>query len=103
MVGGNPNSWGTGGPGYTFNTELVANLNFDSRGVLGMARSQSMSSNGSQFFITLAAAGHLDDVYTVFGKVTEGDAVLDMIKRGMPPGFTDPTRMKTVNICQKPR
>lgn len=101
------NTWGTGGPGYTFNTELVMSLNFDSRGVLGMARSQSMSSNGSQFFITLAAASNLDQMYTVFGKVTEGDAVLDMIKRGDAQNnglvLTNPTRMKTVNICQKPR
>jgi peptidylprolyl isomerase len=100
-VGGPPASWGTGGPGYMFNTELVMSLNFDSRGVLGMARAQSMGSNGSQFFITLAPTPNLDQMYTVFGKVTEGDAVLDMIVRGMPPNFTNPTRMKTVNICQK--
>lgn len=112
--GGDPNtvdkpssSWGTGGPGYMFGTEFDAALKFDSRGVLGMARSTSMNSNGSQFFITFAAQPSLDMMYTVFGKVTEGDAVLDMIKRGNPNAngavSADPTRMKTVNICQKPR
>lgn len=109
--GGDPNSvdkpsntWGTGGCGYTFNTELVMTLNFDARGVLGMARSQSMSSNGSQFFITLAPTPNLDQMYTVFGKVVEGDAVLDMIKKGdqnINGGLVanNPTRMTNVHVC----
>jgi peptidylprolyl isomerase len=100
-------TWGTGGPGYMYGTEFDPSLKFDSKGVLGMARSTSMTSNGSQFFITFAAQPSLDMMYTVFGKVTEGDAVLDMIKRGNPNAngavTADPTRMKTVNICQKPR
>jgi peptidylprolyl isomerase len=106
--GGDPNTvdkpnatWGTGGPGYTFGLEVNANLNFDARGVLGMARSTSPNSNGSQFFITFAAAANLNQMYTVFGKLTEGDAVLDLIKRGEPPGFTTPSRMTEVHICQK--
>ncbi len=102
------NTWGTGGPGYTFSVEIVNGLNFDSRGVLGMARGPSPDSNGSQFYITLAAASNLNGMYTVFGKVTEGDAVLDTIKRGDPMVMnglvsTNPTRMTTVNICEKPR
>jgi cyclophilin family peptidyl-prolyl cis-trans isomerase len=96
-----PNTWGTGGPGYMFGLEIVPALNFDSRGILGMARTMDPNSNGSQFFITLAAATNLDGMYTVFGKVVEGDAVLDMIKRGMGATFTDPTRMQIVRICQK--
>lgn len=109
--GGDPNTvdkpsgtWGTGGPGYMFGTELVQSLNFDSRGVLGMARAQSMDSNGSQFFITLAAASNLNQMYTVFGKVTEGDSVLDMIKRGTGMNglvTMNPTRMTEVHICAK--
>jgi peptidylprolyl isomerase len=95
------NTWGTGGPGYTFGLEVNPNLNFDSRGVLGMARSTSPNSNGSQFFVTFTPQTGLNQMYTVFGKLTEGDAVLDMIKRGMPPGFTDPTRMKEVHVCEK--
>ena len=111
--GGDPNTvdkpvgtWGTGGPGYQFGLEIVNGLNFDSRGVLGMAHANMPDTNGSQFFITLAAAASLDGMYTVFGKVTEGDAALAMIKLGPQPSGTvspDPTRMRTVNICQKPR
>lgn len=111
--GGDPNTvdkpsgtWGTGGPGYQFGLEIVSGLNFDSRGVLGMARASMPNTNGSQFFITLAAAASLNTMYTVFGKVTEGDATLDRIKRGAMPGgvvSVEPTRMQTVNICQKPR
>lgn len=101
-----PGTWGTGGPGYQFGLEIVSGLNFDSRGVLGMARAAMPNTNGSQFFITLAAASSLDNMYTVFGKVTEGDATLDRIKRGAMPGglvTVEPTRMQTVNICQKLR
>lgn len=109
--GGDPNTvdlppatWGTGGPGYQFGLELVNGLNFDARGVLGMARAMSPDTNGSQFFITLASQPGLDNNYTVFGKVSEGDGVLDLIKRGpMPDGVVTmaPTRMQTVHICEK--
>lgn len=95
------NTWGTGGPGYTFGLEVMPSLTFDARGVLGMARSSSPNSNGSQFFITFAPYAAGNQMYTVFGKVTEGDAVLDLIKRGAPPGFLDPTRMTEVHVCEK--
>lgn len=111
--GGDPNSvdspsgtWGTGGPGYKFGLEIVNGLNFDRRGALGMARAAMPDTNGSQFFITLEQASSLNGMYTVFGKVTEGDTTLDLIKRGpVPSGLVskDPTRMDTVHICQKPR
>ncbi len=82
--GGDPQSsnlalkdaWGTGGPGYSFRAENANGLNFDSAGVLGMARSASLDSQGSQFFITLAPANFLNGQYTVFGKVVEGSDVL---------------------------
>ncbi len=104
--GGDPNSldpdsssWGLGGPGYMFGTEIVSSLQFDSAGVVGMARGSSMNSNGSQFFITLAAAHSLDGQYTVFAKVTEGADLFSQIVRGEPPD--NPTRMTRVYIIYK--
>ena len=85
--------WGTGGCGYTFDTEVATGRTFDGPGVLGMARSDSRTSNGSQFFITLTAQPALDGAYTVFGKVVTGQEVLPLIARGEPP--TSPTRITT--------
>jgi cyclophilin family peptidyl-prolyl cis-trans isomerase len=103
--GGDPNTvdggratWGRGGPGYTFGLEIVDELRFDGPGVLGMARSSSPASNGSQFYLTLAATPNLDGQYTVFGRVL-GVAdldVIDHIARGEPP--TTPTRITSVSI-----
>ncbi|BDP41992.1 hypothetical protein DAETH_19610 [Deinococcus aetherius] len=73
--------WGTGGPGYGFFLELDEGLNFNSAGVLAMARSQSPFSQGSQFFITLDAADFLNGQYTVFGKVVAGQDVLAKLTR----------------------
>jgi cyclophilin family peptidyl-prolyl cis-trans isomerase len=104
--GGDPNTagddrstWGTGDPGYSFGLEIVASLTYDGPGVLGMARSTDPNSNGSQFFITLAAAHSLDGMYTIFGKVGGGLDVLPNIARGEPPAT--PTRMQRVYIVQK--
>jgi cyclophilin family peptidyl-prolyl cis-trans isomerase len=103
IQGGDPNtlmdkraSWGTGGPGYQFGTEVVPSLNFDAPGVVGMARTSDPNSNGSQFYVTLKAAANLDQKYTVFAKVTEGEAVLPTVARGEPPAM--PTRILQVNI-----
>ena len=73
--------WGTGGPGYQFSAELVSGVRFDKAGVLGMARSQSLSSQGSQFFITVAPADFLSGNYTVFGQVIAGQDVLNRLQR----------------------
>lgn len=73
--------WGTGGPGYQFKTELDNKLRFDKAGVLGMARAASYSSQGSQFFITLAPADFLSGEYTVFGQVISGQDVVDKLSR----------------------
>ncbi len=92
--------WGTGGPGYSFDTETAAGVGFDGPGVLGMARGTSRTSNGSQFFITLAAQPSLDGNYTVFGRVSQGLDVLPRIARNAtmttPP--TTPTRITRVTI-----
>ena len=73
--------WGTGTPGYNFSAEIMNGLRFDRAGVLGMARSQSLSSQGSQFFITVAPADFLSGQYTVFGQVLAGQDVLDKLNR----------------------
>lgn len=67
----NMTTWGTGGPGYKFNDELVGNEQY-SLGTLAMANS-GPNTNGSQFFIVTANPGApLPPSYTVFGKVTKG-------------------------------
>jgi len=69
--------WGTGDPGYKIKAEF--NDKSHVKGVLSMARSASPDSAGSQFFICLDAAPHLDRKYTAFGKVTKGLDVLEAI------------------------
>ena len=73
--------WGTGGPGYQFAAEVRNGLRFDQPGVLGMARSASLTSQGSQFFVTLAPADFLSGQYTVFGRVVAGQDVLAKLTR----------------------
>ncbi|MCD0165526.1 peptidylprolyl isomerase [Deinococcus sp. 12RED42] len=73
--------WGRGGPGYQFAAEVNNGLRFDRAGVLGMARSQSLNSQGSQFFITVAPADFLSGGYTVFGQVIGGQNVLAGLTR----------------------
>ena len=79
---------GTGDPGYKIKAEF--NKQKHDRGVLAMARSQDPDSAGSQFYITLAPAPHLDGQYTVFGRVTSGMNVVDGIRVG--------DRIKSVKI-----
>jgi peptidyl-prolyl cis-trans isomerase B (cyclophilin B) len=69
--------WGTGDPGYKIKAEF--NDKPHVKGVLSMARSANPDSAGSQFFICLDAASHLDRKYTAFGKVTKGMDVLEAI------------------------
>jgi peptidylprolyl isomerase len=94
-----PSTWGFGGCGYQFGLEIDPALRFDGPGVLGMARTADPGSNGSQFFITLAPAAHLNDMYTVFGRVIEGQTVLTSIAIGEPPAL--PTRIVSVSIIQR--
>ena len=75
IQGGDPLGDGTGGPGYQFVNETDRTHTFDGEGLLAMANS-GPDTNGSQFFVTLGPAPHLDGGYTIFGEVTEGmDAV----------------------------
>ncbi len=71
------------------------------KGVLSMARSMAPNSAGSQFFIMVADAPHLDGQYAAFGKITEGTDIADTIVKA-PRDFKDKPkkaqRMKKVTI-----
>jgi len=78
---GCPEGSGSGGPGYQFEDEFHAELRHDSPGVLSMANS-GPNSNGSQFFITHVATPWLDDKHSVFGRVTNGQDIVDAVEQG---------------------
>ena len=83
IQGGCPEGTGMGGPGYSIKGEFSQN-GFENNlkhtpGVLSMARAMNPDSAGSQFFIMHAAAPHLDGAYAAFGKVIEGQEVVNAI------------------------
>lgn len=83
IQGGDPNGDGTGGPGYSIKGEFARNgfLNElkHERGVISMARTVDPNSAGSQFFIVVGKASHLDGSYAAFGRVISGMDVVDKI------------------------
>jgi len=107
IQGGCPHGTGMGGPGWTIKGEFKAN-GFENnlkheRGVLSMARSMNPNSAGSQFFIMVERAPHLDGQYAAFGKVIEGIEAADTIvktKRDFRDNPLEPQVMKKVEIVE---
>ena len=105
IQGGDPDGRGTGGPGYSIKGEFsgngFANDLKHTRGVISMARSMRPDSAGSQFFIMHRDSPHLDGQYAAFGKLIDGEDVLDNIaltKTGWGDKPVQPQVMKTVTV-----
>ena len=105
IQGGDPEGTGMGGPGYEIKGEFSRNgwkndLKHE-RGVLSMARAMDPDSAGSQFFIMVADAPHLDGQYAAFGKVTEGieaaDEIVSVRRNYMDRPLTDQV-MKRIRV-----
>ena len=108
IQGGCPRGNGTGGPGYCIKGEFTMNgFKNDlkhTRGVLSMARAMDPNSAGSQFFVMVEDAPHLDGQYASFGKVTEGMDTADFIV-GVRRDWNDkpimPQVIKTISVFEE--
>ena len=106
IQGGCPQGTGTGGPGYSIKGEFTSNgFRNDLKhtlGVLSMARTMIPDSAGSQFFIMVADAPHLDREYAAFGKITENAEKAVEISRVNRDMFTDkpkkPQTIKSIRV-----
>jgi peptidyl-prolyl cis-trans isomerase B (cyclophilin B) len=81
IQGGDPTGTGRGGPGYRFEDEVRGNPLTHETGVISMANA-GPNTNGSQFFITHGPQPHLDGKHTVFGKVIQGQDIVNGTRQG---------------------
>ncbi|NJN67018.1 MAG: peptidylprolyl isomerase [Chloroflexaceae bacterium] len=88
--GGDPTGTGMGGPGYNVPAEFTDKILFDRPGLVAMARASDPDSAGSQFFITTAPTPFLNQQYTIFGEVMQGQDVVNSIPLRDPATATTP-------------
>lgn len=104
IQGGDPTGTGMGDPGYTFDDEFDANLNFDQPGRLAMANS-GPNTNGSQFFITEQGYDSLNQHYTIFGQCDESSVLvvktIARVERNDRDKPMVPVTLKSVTIVRE--
>lgn len=103
IQGGSPAGDGTDGPGYSFPDEIAEGLVHDSAGLLSMANS-GPSTNGSQFFITVAPTPWLDGRHTIFGRIVDSYSNVEAISNvatGTNDRPQEPVRIERVSIIRQ--
>jgi peptidyl-prolyl cis-trans isomerase B (cyclophilin B) len=106
IQGGCPEGSGSGGPGYTIPAEFNATKHV--AGVVSMARTSDPDSGGSQFFICLEAAPHLDRQYTAFGRTADAASLavvkaIGVVKTGANDKPATPVTIKTAKVIETPK